>query len=78
MELKLGLDIGVASVGWGIIDENYNVIDSGVRLFPEGSAEENLTRRTMRTQQSSTYTKDASSFAADENFIIQYISNKFS
>ena len=33
MELKLGLDIGVASVGWGIIDENYNVIDSGVRLF---------------------------------------------
>lgn len=49
MELKLGLDIGVASVGWGIIDENYNVIDSGVRLFPEGSAEENLTRRTMRS-----------------------------
>ena len=47
MELKLGLDIGVASVGWGIIDENYNVIDSGVRLFPEGSAEENLTRRTI-------------------------------
>lgn len=49
MELKLGLDIGVASVGWGIIDENYNVIDSGVRLFPEGSAKKNLTRRTMRS-----------------------------
>lgn len=49
MELKLGLDIGVASVGWGIIDENYNVINSGVRLFSEGSAEENLTRRTMRS-----------------------------
>ncbi|MDO5379412.1 MAG: type II CRISPR RNA-guided endonuclease Cas9 [Acidaminococcaceae bacterium] len=49
MELKLGLDIGISSVGWGIIDENYNIIDSGVRLFSEGSAEENLTRRTMRS-----------------------------
>ena len=49
MELKLGLDIGVASVGWGIIDENYNIIDSGVRLFSEGTAEENLKRRTARS-----------------------------
>lgn len=49
MKLKLGLDIGVASVGWGIIDEDYNIIDSGARLFSEGSAEENLTRRTMRS-----------------------------
>ena len=31
----LGLDIGVASVGYAIIDENYNVLISGVRLFRE-------------------------------------------
>ena len=49
MKLKLGLDLGVASVGWGIIDENYNIIDSGVRLFSEGKAEENLKRRTARS-----------------------------
>ena len=49
MTLKLGLDIGVASVGWGIIDENYNIIDSGVRLFSENCANGNVTRRTMRS-----------------------------
>lgn len=49
MELKLGLDIGVASVGWGVIDEYYNIIDSGVRLFSENSADGNGTRRTMRS-----------------------------
>lgn len=35
MELKLGLDIGITSVGWGIIDETYDVKDCGVRLFTE-------------------------------------------
>jgi CRISPR-associated endonuclease Csn1 len=49
MILKLGLDIGVASVGWGIIDEDYNIIDCGVRLFPENSADDNTTRRMMRS-----------------------------
>jgi CRISPR-associated endonuclease Csn1 len=49
MNLKLGLDIGVASVGWGIIDENYTVIDSGVRLFTESSADSNAIRRSMRS-----------------------------
>lgn len=50
MELKLGLDIGIASVGWGIIDDNYEVKDSGVRLFDEAKAEDNETRRAMRGQ----------------------------
>lgn len=49
MNFKLGLDLGVASVGWGIIDENYNIIDSGVRLFSEASAKENVKRREMRS-----------------------------
>lgn len=49
MKLKLGLDIGVASVGWGIIDENYHIVDCGVRLFPENSPGGNEIRRTMRS-----------------------------
>ena len=49
MNLKLGLDIGVASVGWGIIDENYKIIDSGVRLFSERSADDNVVRRSNRS-----------------------------
>lgn len=55
MELKLGLDIGIASVGWGIIDENYDVKNCGVRLFTERThAHNNYTpnnedRRTARS-----------------------------
>lgn len=48
-KLVLGLDIGVASVGWGIIDaENGDVVDTGVRLFSSRDASENESRRTSR------------------------------
>lgn len=50
MELKLGLDIGITSVGWGIIDETYDVKNCGVRLFAERTATENAEmRRPMRS-----------------------------
>jgi len=45
---SLGLDIGITSVGWGIIDEKSNVVAAGVRLFEEANASDNLTRRTQR------------------------------
>ena len=44
----LGIDLGVTSVGWGIIDDDYNVIDYGVRLHEEADAANNLKRRTKR------------------------------
>ena len=48
-KLTLGLDIGVSSVGWGIIDENSgNIIDCAARIFPQSEKDDNLTRRTMR------------------------------
>lgn len=47
--LVLGLDIGITSVGYGIIDiDNNKFVDYGVRLFKEGTAENNETRRTKR------------------------------
>ena len=50
MKLVLGLDIGITSVGWSIINqEDGSLIDCGVRLFEEGTAEENLKRRTKRS-----------------------------
>lgn len=52
MEKKfvLGLDIGITSVGWGIIDLSTGIIvDKGVRLFPEGTADENMKRRQLRS-----------------------------
>lgn len=45
----LGLDIGITSVGYGVIDIDDNeIIDYGVRLFKEGTASENEKRRTNR------------------------------
>lgn len=45
----LGLDIGITSVGYGVIDIDNNLfVDYGVRLFKEGTAAENEMRRTKR------------------------------
>ncbi len=45
----LGLDIGITSVGYGIIDyETKDVIDAGVRLFKEANVENNEGRRAKR------------------------------
>lgn len=46
----LGLDLGITSVGFGIIEEDtYKIIKYGVRLFDEGTANNNLTRRQNRS-----------------------------
>ncbi|RPF56528.1 type II CRISPR RNA-guided endonuclease Cas9 [Abyssicoccus albus] len=45
----LGLDIGIASVGYGLINnDTKEIIDAGVRLFPEGKSDENDGRRSKR------------------------------
>lgn len=52
-KINIGLDIGVSSVGWSVIDDDYNIIDMGVRLFDDPADEKdgklrNITRRTAR------------------------------
>ncbi|WP_268933146.1 type II CRISPR RNA-guided endonuclease Cas9 [Staphylococcus durrellii] len=45
----LGLDIGITSVGYGLINnDTREVIDAGVRLFPEANVENNEGRRSKR------------------------------
>lgn len=47
--LVLGLDIGITSVGYGVIDLDSNeLVDYGVRLFKEGTAANNEKRRATR------------------------------
>lgn len=49
MGLILGLDLGVTSVGFGVLEEDtYKIVDYGVRLFEEADATNNLTRRSKR------------------------------
>ena len=46
----LGLDIGITSVGWGIVEKDSGtIIDAGVRLFEEGTSEGNNKRRSFRS-----------------------------
>lgn len=50
MKLILGLDLGITSVGYGIIEaDTYKVINYGVRMFDERDASENLKRREFRS-----------------------------
>lgn len=50
MKKVLGLDIGISSVGWGIIDQDTGeIIDAGVRLFEEATRNANEDRRSFRS-----------------------------
>lgn len=43
----LGLDLGITSVGFGIIEEDtYKIIKYGVRLFDEGTADNKFNKKT--------------------------------
>lgn len=45
----LGLDIGIASVGWGLLEQDSgDIIDAGVRLFEEAGRNANEERRSFR------------------------------
>ncbi|AXK51607.1 type II CRISPR RNA-guided endonuclease Cas9 [Spiroplasma alleghenense] len=52
-KVNIGLDIGIASVGWAITDEELNIIDAGVSLFEEagqtGSGTSGADRRIKRS-----------------------------
>lgn len=49
-KINIGLDIGIASVGWSIIDEDYNLINTGVRLFDDPNHEKNGLANTKRRE----------------------------
>ena len=48
MEYSLALDIGIASVGWAVVDENREILELGSNLFPEANPANNVERRTNR------------------------------
>lgn len=46
--MRIGLDIGIASVGWAIVDNDYKVIEAGSNLFEAADASKNVDRRSFR------------------------------
>jgi CRISPR-associated endonuclease Csn1 len=48
MSKILGLDLGISSVGWAVISNEYDILATGVRLFEEANADDNAKRRNYR------------------------------
>jgi CRISPR-associated endonuclease Csn1 len=47
----LGVDLGVASVGWALVDdENNEIIDSGVRIFTQSINKDGKTLAAVRRE----------------------------
>lgn len=51
-KVNIGLDIGIASVGWSVVDTDFNIVEHGVRLFEsmdDNGELNNMVRRTKRS-----------------------------
>ena len=48
MGIRFGLDIGIASVGWAVVADDYQVLESGANLFESADASKNQERRSFR------------------------------
>ena len=48
MGILVGLDIGIASVGWAVVKDDYTVLEAGSNLFDSADASGNADRRSMR------------------------------
>ena len=48
MGLRFGFDIGIASVGVAVVDDNYDVKEAISYIFPAAEASENVSRRSFR------------------------------
>lgn len=46
--LRFGLDIGIASVGWAVVDDDYKVLEAGANIFEAADASQNMERRGFR------------------------------
>ncbi len=45
----IGLDIGIASVGWAVLDkDSYKIVEAGSNIFPAAEASKNQERREFR------------------------------
>lgn len=52
IKINLGFDIGTTSVGWSIIDENYNIIDMWFRLFEDPANAKDGTLKNAKRRES--------------------------
>lgn len=69
MGLYLGLNIGISSVGYGIVNDDGEVVASGVRLFSAGQKADNEKRRNFRHMRRTIRRKQHRLVRADRLFV---------
>lgn len=83
--VNIGFDIGIASVGWSVLDTRTGkIIETGVSVFPSASASKNVERREFRQarrliRRRKTRLKDLRSLLEENNFTIseKLVSNPY-
>ncbi len=48
MGVSIGLDLGISSVGWAVVNDDYEVLESCSNIFPAAEASQNAERRNFR------------------------------
>lgn len=48
MNVRFGIDIGVASVGWAVVNDEYEVVEACSNIFSSADANQNVERRNFR------------------------------
>ena len=59
MGIRFAVDIGVASVGWAVVNDEYVVLESGVNIFPCACQASCHIRQQRPQRQMSRYRTDA-------------------
>lgn len=79
---SIGLDIGIASCGWSIVDiDKKEIVDLGSRIFPSGNAAGNQDRRNFRglrrlTRRRENRLSDFMKLLAENNFPVKFDKDK--
>lgn len=48
MGITIGLDLGISSVGWAVVNDDYEILESCSNIFPAADASKNVERRGFR------------------------------
>ncbi len=48
MGISIGLDLGIASVGWAVVNDDYEILESCSNIFPAAETANNVERRGFR------------------------------
>ena len=51
MGVRFGLDIGIASVGWAVVSDEYQILESGANLFEAAEASKSTDKKIIKKKE---------------------------